>query len=155
MRPQLLGTLSACSAHGNHKNVLSDVKKGGTKAAFFVKLTTDSGAGRCIVVVASGNNDTSDNSSSCDNRDDYAATTAELAFFFRNASALHLGSNGLYRSSSLSNDRGTGQSNSSHRNERDFTETHFFGSFKNEALTHQRPSCTKRVLAQPLNPLTI
>jgi hypothetical protein len=41
MRPQLLGTLSACRVHSNHKNVLSDVKKGGTKAAFFVKLTTE------------------------------------------------------------------------------------------------------------------
>jgi deaminated glutathione amidase len=106
------------------------VKKRRPKDRLFRKLADRlSGAGRRVVVVASGNNDTGDHSSSCEDGDDNAATTAELAFFLGSTSALHLGSDGLCRCSSLSNHRGTGESNSSNCSERDFTETHFFGSF--------------------------
>jgi hypothetical protein len=114
-------------------------KKGGTKAAFFETETTGlSRAGRGVVVIASGNHDTRNDSSRSENSNDNAATAAKLAFFLRSrSSALNSGLHRSFRSSCrLSDNRGADERRSCQSSERDFTETHFFGSFFSCGFKH-------------------
>jgi hypothetical protein len=94
-------------------------------------MVQQSGAGWAVAVVASGNNDARDDRGASKNGNDNAATFAEIAFFLRSCtSTLYRSLYGGFRGSCrLSDNRGAEQRRGCNGSERNFTETHFFGSF--------------------------